>query len=38
MCSIARISIFLVSLALAQPLLAQTQSVKIVGLVELSGR
>ncbi|TMH37384.1 MAG: amino acid ABC transporter substrate-binding protein [Betaproteobacteria bacterium] len=35
--SIARISIFLVSLALAQPLLAQTQSVKIVGLVELSG-
>src|SRR5213592_575742 len=35
--SIARISIFLVSLALAQPLFAQTQSVKIFGLVELSG-
>ena len=35
--SIARISTFLLSLALAQPLLAQTQPVKIVGLVELSG-
>src|SRR5438876_8081077 len=35
--AITRISAFLVSLALAQPLLAQTQSVKIVGLVELSG-
>jgi branched-chain amino acid transport system substrate-binding protein len=35
--SIARISAFLLSLALAQPLLAQTQSVKIFGLVELSG-
>jgi branched-chain amino acid transport system substrate-binding protein len=35
--SIARIFTFLVSLALAQSLLAQTQSVKIFGLVELSG-
>ena len=35
--SIARISAFFVSLALAQPLLGQTQSVKIFGLVELSG-
>jgi branched-chain amino acid transport system substrate-binding protein len=35
--SIARISIFLASLALAQPLLAQTEPVKIMGLVELSG-
>src|SRR5438876_11912322 len=35
--AITRISAFLVSLALAQPLLAQTQSVKIIGLVELSG-
>ena len=35
--SIARISAFLFSLALAQPMLAQTQPVKIVGLVELSG-
>jgi branched-chain amino acid transport system substrate-binding protein len=34
---ITRISAFFLSLALAQPLLAQTQSVKIVGLVELSG-
>jgi branched-chain amino acid transport system substrate-binding protein len=34
---IARISVFGLSLALAQPLLAQTQSVKIIGLVELSG-
>jgi len=32
-----RISAFLLSLALAQPLLAQTPPVKIVGLVELSG-
>jgi branched-chain amino acid transport system substrate-binding protein len=35
--SITRISAFFLSLALAQPLLAQTPSVKIVGLVELSG-
>src|SRR5882672_11555844 len=35
--SIARISAFFLSLALAQPLLGQTQSVKIFGLVELSG-
>src|SRR2546421_5668248 len=35
--SITRISAFFLSLALAQPLLAQTQPVKIVGLVELSG-
>src|SRR5258708_4484118 len=35
--SIARISAFLLGLALAQPLLAQAQSVKIFGLVELSG-
>ncbi len=35
--SIACISVFGLSLALAQPLLAQTQSVKIIGLVELSG-
>jgi branched-chain amino acid transport system substrate-binding protein len=35
--SIARICTLLVSLALAQPLLAQTPSVKIFGLVELSG-
>src|SRR5437870_5274331 len=35
--SIARISLFLLSLALAQPPLAQTQPVKIFGLVELSG-
>jgi hypothetical protein len=35
--AIARISAFLLSLALAQPLLAQTQSAKISGLVELSG-
>src|SRR5437764_4131086 len=35
--SIARICSFLVGLALVQPLLAQTQSIKIVGLVELSG-
>jgi branched-chain amino acid transport system substrate-binding protein len=35
--STTRISAFFLSLALAQPLLAQTQSVKIVGLVELSG-
>jgi branched-chain amino acid transport system substrate-binding protein len=35
--AIARISAFLVSLALSQPLLAQTQPVKIVGVVELSG-
>jgi branched-chain amino acid transport system substrate-binding protein len=35
--SMTRISAFFLSLALAQPLLAQTQSVKIVGLVELSG-
>src|SRR5438132_3443879 len=35
--SIARISLFLLSLALAQPPLAQTQPVKIFGLVERSG-
>src|SRR5882724_13560228 len=35
--SIARISALLLGLALAQPLLAQTQPVKIFGLVELSG-
>ncbi|HEV2977807.1 MAG TPA: ABC transporter substrate-binding protein [Casimicrobiaceae bacterium] len=35
--SFARISVLGLSLALAQPLLAQTQSVKIIGLVELSG-
>src|ERR1700682_1171322 len=35
--SFARIAAFLISLALAQPLLAQTQPVKIFGLVELSG-
>src|SRR5437764_5650865 len=35
--SIARICSFLVGLVLVQPLLAQTQSIKIVGLVELSG-
>src|SRR5207244_13602206 len=35
--SIARISAFFLSLALAQPLLGQTQSVKIFGLVEFSG-
>jgi branched-chain amino acid transport system substrate-binding protein len=35
--SITRIAAFFLSLALAQPLLAQTQPVKIVGLVELSG-
>ena len=35
--SIARIPVFVLSLALALPLLAQTQSVKIIGLVELSG-
>jgi branched-chain amino acid transport system substrate-binding protein len=35
--SIARIAAFLLSLALAQPLLAQTQPVRISGLVELSG-
>jgi branched-chain amino acid transport system substrate-binding protein len=35
--SITGISAFFLSLALAQPLLAQTQSVKIFGLVELSG-
>src|SRR5437667_5415324 len=35
--SISRISAFFLSLALAQPLLGQTQSVKIFGLVELSG-
>jgi branched-chain amino acid transport system substrate-binding protein len=34
---IARISILVLSFALVQPLLAQTQSVKIIGLVELSG-
>ncbi len=33
----ARISAFLLGLILAQPLLAQTQPVKISGLVELSG-
>jgi branched-chain amino acid transport system substrate-binding protein len=35
--SIARTSIFLVSLAVAQPVLAQVEPVKIMGLVELSG-
>src|SRR5207248_10791749 len=35
--SIARISVFFLSLILATPLLAQAQPVKIVGLVELSG-
>ena len=35
--SFALISVFGLSLALAQPSLAQTQSVKIIGLVELSG-
>jgi branched-chain amino acid transport system substrate-binding protein len=35
--SIAPICTFLASLALAQPLPAQTQSVQIFGLVELSG-
>src|SRR5438876_5756270 len=35
--SIARISALLLGLALAQPLLAQTESVKVFGLVELSG-
>jgi branched-chain amino acid transport system substrate-binding protein len=35
--TIARISAFLLSLALANPLFAQSQAVKIVGLVELSG-
>jgi branched-chain amino acid transport system substrate-binding protein len=35
--SIARISALLLGMTLAQPLLAQTQSVKISGLVELSG-
>src|SRR6059058_1349646 len=35
--SITRIPAFFLSLALAQPLLAQTPPVKIVGLVELSG-
>src|SRR5580693_3087964 len=35
--SIGSICTVLVALALAQPLLAQTQSVKIFGLVELSG-
>src|SRR6266581_1578408 len=35
--AIAPISAFFLSLALAQPLLAQTPSVKIFGLVELSG-
>src|SRR5712671_6968960 len=35
--SITRISAFLLGLALAQPLLAQAQPVKIIGLVELSG-
>ena len=34
---IARISAFLLGLALAQPLLAQNQPVKIFGLMELSG-
>src|SRR5437870_9163431 len=34
---IAHICAFLLSLALAQPLLAQIQPVKIVGLIELSG-
>src|SRR5438105_5247654 len=35
--SITRISAFFLSLALAQPLFAQTQPIKIIGLVELSG-
>src|SRR5438270_7275293 len=35
--SITRISVFLLGLALVQPLLAQAQPVKIIGLVELSG-
>jgi len=35
--AIARISAFFLSLALVQPLLAQTQPIKIIGLVELSG-
>src|SRR5437762_13360510 len=35
--AITRISALFLSLALAQPLLAETQSVKIFGLVELSG-
>ncbi|TMH65556.1 MAG: amino acid ABC transporter substrate-binding protein [Betaproteobacteria bacterium] len=35
--AITRISALFLSLALAQPLFAQTQSVKIFGLVELSG-
>src|SRR6266446_948670 len=35
--SIARFPIVLLGLALAQPLLAQTESVKVFGLVELSG-
>src|SRR3954465_461058 len=35
--SITRISAFILSLALAHPVFAQTQPVKIVGLVELSG-
>src|SRR6266567_6109962 len=35
--SLARISAFFLGLALAQPLLAQTSPIKIVGLVELSG-
>ena len=34
---LARISVALLSLALAQPLLAQGQPIKIYGLVELSG-
>ena len=34
---IARLSAFLITLALAQPLFAQTEPVKIFGLVELSG-
>src|SRR5438270_6663880 len=35
--SITRISVFLLGLALVQPLLAQAQPVKIAGLIELSG-
>src|SRR6266550_5437873 len=35
--SITRISAFFLSLALAQPLLSQAQTVKIFGVVELSG-
>src|SRR5438270_13458626 len=35
--SITRISVFLLGLALVQPLLAQAQPVKIIGLVELAG-